>query len=129
MNTTTNVAWEQFCFIRGTPSFDGIWLSKSPPKNNTFPPRIADADINGKPLKEIVERFGVVQSKDTTVLHLLLSDELLGNGDDSDVSVQPAHYHFNYVYLHTSYPYFALYGQVQLTLMPVVYTPFFVRDF
>jgi hypothetical protein len=93
LNTATNVAWEQFCSIRGKPDYDAAWLSTAPPpKNNKFPTRIADRDINGKSLQEIVERFGVTQSKDTPTLHLLLTNELKDHVSESEVSVQPTHY-------------------------------------
>lgn len=44
-------------------------------------------------LQEIVEQFGVVQSKGTTVMYLLLSNKLGDDDSDSKVSVQRDFHH------------------------------------
>lgn len=98
LDISTNVAWEQFCAIRGQPDYDDAWLAKAPPKNNDFPPRISTNNIEGKSVKEMVDCFGLAQSKGTTILHLLLCKELKEQVvSESEVSVQPSYYPSNHL--------------------------------
>ena len=118
------MAWQEFCKYRGKPEFQLVWLSKAQPKNNTFPPRISQTDIENRPLQEIIQRFGVVQSKDNTLLYLLLSCELQNNGSDSEVSVQLASYCFLATYLH---PYFTPEASESSPTISNIYSVLFPR--